>query len=499
MTKVPIPKILDFNKNINNRESDPIERLMAQDETREKGYSETERIRFIYSNLPASKYVTDQLIGFIFSTELYSRIEETEDENEARTKRYNLGSRIKHGRSVSNNVKKAIESNKKLQKFLNATNVEGFKNIDMLRKATLESLVYGEVGIRFLSEDEGIVLAPINTYIAVTVPSERHFGVDEILYYAINTKKEEIKETSSSVLEKIRQGKVSFDSQGVLRFEDTDIIAIKPELFQTIENVPVTGMARSPLLNDVKRISLLLSVYEQLIDDIIYDGSGRIVLWPDTSQINAVGISAGNETGIYNDSEDAKKELNARIEEIIRNVMIKFKYSSSDDVLALNEFFKERIDHLPRTTKATDFLDWISSEVEIVCQIFGVPPQLLGTGRILGNISMEMIITNAMLNVIIPMRQRYASKISKLLKNNLGIGEVMFHAENYADKSRYEDANVLSLITERLNRAECIEESKEVASMILDLLQRTNKTNIYKYMDVTKKSFWLKNNDREVS
>lgn len=402
--------------------------------------TDKEKIQFIYSNLPGAKYVTDQLVGFIFSTKLKT-------DNEAEDER--------------------------LQKFLDKKNIEGHKNLDILRNTTLESFVYGEAGLRFLSEEDGLVNVPFGTYLPITVESEDHWGVEEILYYAIETSGKEIGQISDEILEEIRNpnARIERDSNGVMRFENSTIIVIDKELFISIENVPVTGIKKSPLLNDIQRIELLINSYRQLNSDVVEDGPGRIVTWMKDATINDVGVSVhGNFLG-----QNATK-FQERIDEF-RNVgeqmMKKLKGSKSTDAIVLNDFFSENIMHLPRTTKATEMLPWLIDEIEIVCQLYGMPPQLLGAGRILGNISMEMIINNSLINVVVPLRHRYGAKVSQLLQGNLVSGEIQFHAENYEDKGRYEDAATLGLLVERLARAELPSDAKAITDLIMDILHRS--------------------------
>lgn len=447
--------------------------------------SDIDRIRYIYQHLPAAKYVTDQLIGFIFSTELYSSNEMTRNEYNPREliERLNkfplqLLTKRTIMREVRRDYKKRLQVAKlnvnekntdRLQDFLQSINSEGVKNIDLLRKAVLESLVYGDAGIRFLSEEEGVVHVPSATYKAIYLDSEKHFGVKDVVAYAINIKGNPIGAISDEILEHLKHAEYEVDSNGVIKFKDTDIILISPTHFVAIENVPIEGINRSPLLNDTSRINLLLNVYNQLNHDVVYDGPGRILAWFDGKDYDMSAGAAGS--ALLDNTDEAKIRRKEEVRDRAKKFMKDVKHSKSNDLLINYGLIKEDPLFLPRTTKATEFLNFISDEVQIVCQIYGVPPQLLGVGDIVGNISMEMIILNAMVNVIIPLRQRYASKLSTLLSHNLNIGEVKFHAENYADKARYDDANILSLVAHRLAQSDNKEASEEVANRLLEVLE----------------------------
>ena len=126
------------------------------------------------------------------------------------------------------------------------------------------------------------------------------------------------------------------------------------------------------------------------------------------------------------------------------------KDSNSTSVLAVSNAFK-KMDHLPRVTKATEFLSYLNQEGEIMAQVFGVPNVLLGLGKISGNISMEKVIDNAMLNSIIPLRENIATQNSSILTNNLKVPKVYFDKYELKSQSDINDRRLKVLtVAERL-------------------------------------------------
>jgi len=363
------------------------------------------------------------------------------------------------------------KDNIKLKEFLQKRNIQGTKNIDLLKKVDLESAVYGSAGARFLSEEDGIIDVPFNTYVPIRIPSKDYHGVNEIAYYAINTDRKEISSIDPQILGRIASGLVNtrIDSTGTIQLEDTNIIIVPPAQFVAFENVPIEGIEKSPLLNDIQRITFLINLYKQLNTDIVYDGPGRFIAWVDDSVDSELGVSMGGE--ITNTTAKARQDKLEETRKIITDAMNRFKNSTNRDLLVVNDFLKD-LEHFPRTTLAKDLMPYLENEVEIACQLFGVPAQLLAAGRILGNISMEKIIDNSMIGVIIPRRNRIASKISMLLGENLDVGEIHFYAENYADKSRFDDARELSLTAVRASQAQLDDVVDALGREIIDVLER---------------------------
>ena len=110
-----------------------------------------------------------------------------------------------------------------------------------------------------------------------------------------------------------------------------------------------------------------------------------------------------------------------KAKEEARRIAREIKSSTSDSVILLSNGFDKDIEHLERVTKATEFFDWLSNEGVILAQAMGMAPSLLELGKISGNVSMEKIIDNSMLNNIVPLREQYAIQFSEFISNHLKI------------------------------------------------------------------------------
>ena len=85
---------------------------------------------------------------------------------------------------------------------------------------------------------------------------------------------------------------------------------------------------------------------------------------------------------LLNDTESATKRRQDKYKKEVEEIM-KLVKDSTTSVLAVSNAFK-KMDHLPRVTKATEFLSYLNQEGEIMAQVFGVPNVLLGLGKISG-------------------------------------------------------------------------------------------------------------------
>ena len=78
-------------------------------------------------------------------------------------------------------------------------------------------------------------------------------------------------------------------------------------------------------------------------------------------------------------------------------------------------------------------------------------PSLLELGGISGNVSMTSIISTAMLNSIVPLRERYATQFSSFLATHLGVEKVYFNLYEMEQREnentmRTKIVNIMSLL-----------------------------------------------------
>lgn len=322
------------------------------------------------------------------------------------------------------------EQDERLEAWLyDELNRQDSTNYSVLSSAIMDAIAFGCCGIRMY--DGNLYLYRKGYYGALTSEED---GVKEIEAYFI---REDRSRVESEVETKDWN---NFESLEDIRdwFTDNGYILLDPATeFANLRNDTSTLFGYSPLLRDKQRVNLILSVYERLNYDITYDGPGRIILHTkdgfvsdDKNEISTTEV-LNNAPGMQSQRyEDAKKEA--------RRIAKDLKDSTSDAVGVMSGAFDKEITHLPRVTKATEFLEWLDVDMTIIAQILGMSPTLLEVGELHGNVSVEKIIDTAMLNTIIPLREKYAIQFSDLIAKRLGVSKVAF---NKYDMVQTQDEN----------------------------------------------------------
>lgn len=342
-------------------------------------------------------------------------------------------------------------------------NLHGSTNYSVLRESIGEAAVYGECGVRL---KERSLYSYHKGFYGILVHKVE--GIDEIVGFFIRKDGGRVEESLDFSAITNMQGIEEYFSQ-------RGLILLDPSEFVNLRNETGSLHGSCPFRKDKQRLTLLLSVYDRLNYDIAYDGPGRIILRPkdgfvagDNNEVSTGEVLSVNKEKI---AEKAKAEA-ARVGREI-------KRSSSDSVIVLSNAFDKDIEKLPRVTKATEFFDWLTNETVIISQILGMSPTLLEVGKLHGNVSVEKIIDNAMLNTIIPMRENYAVQFSGLVASALSITKVYF--DKY-DMQQVQDENderkKLAQVIQSLAAAQKNSESEEVAKLV-DEFSEYLRTSIY--------------------
>ena len=337
------------------------------------------RVDYLVDTLPSFSYVREQTLNFLFSNGLIC------DDD---------------------------DSNTKLQNFLYKKNIGETINYIILRQAIAEAMVYGEAGIRW-GEDGNLYLYKTGEF---GIIYKRDNGMDIILAYVVSREKRNVSGYRISRTQSFEDWLQMWHSESLM--------IIPKEDFCLLRNRPELLHGKSPLLEDRNRQDLLAESYSRLLYDIRYDGPGRMILRPTGASLEDNEQST---TKILNQSVAKRKERNEKAKQEVKRVGESIKNSRSDSVILVSNAFDKDITMLPRITKSTEFLEWLDNGGQMVCEIFGIAPSLLELGQFSGNVSMEKIIDNAMLNTIIPMREKYAIQFSEFLQNHLGISTVHFN------------------------------------------------------------------------
>lgn len=323
----------------------------------------------------------------------------------------------------------SIKEDEKLNEFLYRKNAKQTLNKDELRNTIGMAITHGASGLRWLNGN--VYQYKWGTYRILTL---KRNGIESVLGYLI-------KKDGSKV------PPIKFDFKKYEEYEDfirdldeQDIILLDTSEFMVIRNDTSLPYGHSPLLADEARLDLLTAVYERLNYDIRYDGPGRIIIRPkdglaggdDSNDVSTANVLQGALAGQQKTAEAIKAEA-ARVAKEI-------KKSSSDSVIVLSNMFDKDIDHLERVTKATEFFTWIKNDTLVLAQDFGMAPSLLELGGVSGNVSMTSIIDTAMVNTIVPLREKYSEQFSSFISGKIGCEKIYF---NKYDMKQNEDVNTM--------------------------------------------------------
>lgn len=366
----------------------------------------------------------------------------------------------------------SINEDKRLDDFLYRVNDRGTTNLHEIRNTIGMAITHGSSGIRW--KDGNVYQYKWGTYRALTYLQG---GIRKTVAYLV------AKDGGSVPA-------VEFDHDSYREYQDflrdindRDLILLMPSEFQNVRNDTSLIYGHSPLLADQERLDLLVAVYERLNYDIRYDGPGRIIIRPKDGYIGGddTDISASE---VMSGALDSQKKQIENIKKEASRVANDIKKSSSDSVVVLSNAFDKEIEKLPRVTKATEFFNWLKNDTMILAQDFGINPSLLELGNVSGNVSMTAILDTAILNSIVPLRERYAVQFSSFLARHLKINKVFFNLyelQQQEDRNtmRTKIVNILSLLNSMKDEDGNIRQSaltlfEDFASMLSEEIHNEN-------------------------
>jgi len=322
----------------------------------------------------------------------------------------------------------SIVQDKKLDAFLYRKNEEGTTNLHVLRDTIGMAITHGACGLRWMNGN--IYQYKWGKYRILTL---KRNGIRVVVGYLIAKDGDNVPPV-----------KFDFDeykdyADFIRDIDDKGLILLDTKEFMVIRNDTSELYGHSPLLRDEARLDLLTAVYERLNYDIRYDGPGRIIIRPKDGfrSGDANDIST---TAVISEALNAQKQDNENLLKEARRVAKQIQGSSSDSVIVLSNAFDDKIEHLERVTKATEFFTWIKNDTLLLAQDFGMSPSLLELGNVSGNVSMTSIIDLAMTNSIVPLRERYAQQFSIFIAQHLGVEKVYF---NIYEMAQQEDENTM--------------------------------------------------------
>ena len=322
----------------------------------------------------------------------------------------------------------SIVDDAKLDAFLYRKNAEGTTNLHVLHDTIGMAISHGACGMRWLNGN--IYQYKWGTYRILTLLKD---GIRQTVGFLITKKGDFVPPV------KFDFSKYEEYADFIRDIDERGLILLDTNEFTVIRNDTSLPYGHSPLLRDEARLDLLTAVYERLNYDIRYDGPGRIIIRPkdgfasgDTNDIST--------TAVIGEALKKQDKDNKAVLAEARRVANQLQGSSSDSVIVLSNAFSEKIEHLERVTKATEFFTWIKNDTLLLAQDFGMSPSLLELGGVSGNVSMSSILRTAIFNSIVPLREKYAQQFSEFLAKKIGTEKLYF--DSY-DLDEVEDPNTM--------------------------------------------------------
>lgn len=354
-----------------------------------------------------------------------------------------------------------VDDDQRLNGFLFRRNKKDLTNKETLKTAVDTALLWGRCGIRKYKDD--IYDVPPGKYGKIIY---RESGIETVVAYFV---KENGLYLDKDVV-KLNDMLISGYEESILedfpkKFKEMGLILLDRSEFIEIKNPDTKG--ESPLLFDELRLRLLVTVYEQLNHDLNFNGPGRMIVSPEAGFYSS---ESGNEvsTGeVLSQSMPNVKSRNERGKAMAVQMMTDLKESKPDSILYMPRELASHIEQLPKQTKSTEFLEWAQNAGEFLAQVMGFPPSLLELGHLSGNVSMEKIIDNAMLNIIIPVREEYATQFSPLISEIVDVEKVYF--DKYEMEQTEDEGNMLAKRADSLVKISSID-NKLTEDVVTDML-----------------------------
>lgn len=376
----------------------------------------------------------------------------------------------------------SIKDDEKLKKLLYRKNKSRTNNKDVLRDTIGMAITHGACGLRWYEND--LYQYKWGTYRVLTIKRK---GIQQVLGYLIHKRGEKVPPVKFEF-------KDYADYADFLRdIEEKDLILLSPKEFMVLRNDTSMPYGHSPLLADEARLDLLTAVYERLNYDIRYDGPGRLIIRPKDGLAGGDDANDVSTSNVLQGALDGQRKSAELIKAEAARVAKDIKKSSSDSVIVLSNMFSDKIEHLERVTKATEFFTWIKNDTLVLAQDFGMAPSLLELGGVSGNVSMTSIISTAMRNNIVPLREKYAEQFSEFLAYHIGCEKVYFNKYEMVeagdvDTMRTKYVNMLSLLNAmRIDGQDGTKEIQPKAQQLFDDFANMLSENIHNELGTLEK------------
>ncbi|WP_242327772.1 hypothetical protein [Enterococcus avium] len=298
------------------------------------------------------------------------------------------------------------EKDKQLNTILYSVNRSGKTGIDSVKDIYLNSKLYGR-GL--------LVFNPID---------EQMYPVSPFRYQPYYFKENNL--VKYTVMYQIYDEETSYIYQDAIkvtnRFENL-VTEQTNQGFFISEKLCVEFVEElNPLNTDRKRAEIVLTMLNEILNDLRTGGYGYVVVY---------GDQAGY---ISRDEELSDAELFDRTsyERVINDRKTEVREMLDDICLGARkggyyfDGWAKKIDQLKRVATPKDYWLFMEKAQQITCEILGIPPVLLGLNETSRNVSVESLIEQSNKEFAKPERQKIENYVTKILKPALEVEKIYF-------------------------------------------------------------------------
>lgn len=363
------------------------------------------------------------------------------------------------------------KSDERLREWLYETrNKNGAVNYSVLQAAIKNAIAYGESAIRLY---DGALYEYKQGYFGLILNEEN--GIEEIVAAYIDKYRRKV----SADIKDEDWGRWEDWYGAVDYFDRKELILLDFSEFRLLRNDTAKLHGTPTLLVDKQRVELLMSVYQRLNYDIDFDGPGRYIFWEEAGYTKDPDNEVQTTSELLKNAPSERAKRRTKAQEEIKEFAKNMKSAGSDSIGVVSRAISRDYLHIPRVTKATEFFGWLEGEAEIVSQLIGMDSILLGVGDVHGNVSMEKLIDDGMLNTIIPLREKYAIQFSGLIAGHLNVPKVFFNKYDLKQvKDENEERKKISTILLQLSSAYDRFQSEEIANAMNNYARMLNESAI---------------------
>ena len=192
----------------------------------------------------------------------------------------------------------SIKQDEVLDKFLYRVNDRGNTNLHEIRDTIGMAITHGTSGLRW--KDGNAYQYKWGTYRALTYLQG---GIRKVVAYLV------AKDGGYVPAPTFEPNNYNEYRDFIRELNKDDLMLLSPSEFLNLRNDTSRIYGHSPLLSDQERLDLIVSVYERLNYDILYDGPGRIIIRPKDGFLQGEDTDVSSTQVMSGALEDTKQKV----------------------------------------------------------------------------------------------------------------------------------------------------------------------------------------------